>query len=86
MTTTDPRDLAEVSSPPPLRNTPEQLMKDNQVEALLGVADGWAAKDRIGPARIPFVKIGRSVRYRKSDVLAFIDANIRQSTSDGGAR
>jgi hypothetical protein len=30
----------------------------------------------------PFVKLGHSVRYRRSDVLAFIAANVKTSTSD----
>jgi hypothetical protein len=29
----------------------------------------------------PFVKLGRSVRYRRSDVLRFIESNIRASTT-----
>jgi hypothetical protein len=36
-----------------------------------------------------FVKLGRSVRYRRCDVLAFIESNLRTSTTapDGsGAR
>lgn len=62
--------------------TDDPLMTDVQVEALLGVSRGWAAKDRVGKARIPFVKIGRSVRYRRADVFAFIERNVRKSTSD----
>lgn len=31
-----------------------------------------------------FVKIGRMVRYRLSDLEAFVEAGIRQSTSEGG--
>ncbi|MER9171647.1 helix-turn-helix domain-containing protein [Mesorhizobium australicum] len=35
---------------------------------------------------IPFVKIGRSVRYRLSDIEGFEAANTRKSTSDCGSR
>ena len=31
-----------------------------------------------GISRIPFVKIGRSVRYRKEDVLKYIEENVRE--------
>ena len=61
------------------------LLKDSEVEIILNVHDGFLAKDRVGKARLPFVRIGRSVRYRKSDVVAFIAKNLRQSTSDVGA-
>jgi hypothetical protein len=30
----------------------------------------------------PFVKLGRSVRYRRSDVEAFIRGNVRTSTTE----
>ena len=35
---------------------------------------------------IPFVKLGRSVRYRLSDVEAWEAARVRTSTSDTGGR
>jgi hypothetical protein len=42
-------------------------------------------RDRWAGARIPFVKIGaRAVRYRADDLNAYINAQIRQSTSDSG--
>ena len=33
----------------------------------------------------PFVKLGRRVVYRRSDLLAYAAGNLRQSTSDTGA-
>ena len=56
------------------------LLTDREAEALLKMSKGFLAKDRIGPARIPHVKIGRSVRYRLADVQAFIEASLRRST------
>ena len=38
--------------------------------------------DRIAGVGCPWVKIGRSVRYRLSDVLAYETANLRTSTSE----
>jgi hypothetical protein len=37
---------------------------------------------RVYGGYVPFVKIGRSVRYRLSDVIAFEQAGMRRSTSD----
>jgi hypothetical protein len=34
----------------------------------------------------PFVKLGRSVRYRRRDLLQFIAANVKTSTTEAPAR
>ena len=65
--------------------TVSPLLTDREVEALLNVGKGFLAKDRLGKARIPHIQIGRSVRYRTADVLAFIESSVRKSTSDAGA-
>ena len=65
----------------------DRLLTTSDAEQALGVHAGFLNKDRICKARIPFVKIGRSVRYRRSDVETFIASNLRKSTSDiGGAQ
>lgn len=66
--------------------TPEKLLTEREAEEILGMARGWLAKDRIGKARIPHVKVGRSVRYQPSEIRAFIAASQRRSTSDMGQR
>lgn len=60
----------------------DRLLTSAEVEGMLGLARGWAAKDRIASARIPHIKIGKSVRYRLADVQTFIEASKRRSTSD----
>ena len=60
----------------------DRLLTSEDVEKMLGVSAGWCAKDRIGTARIPHVKIGKCCRYRLRDVHAFVDASMRRSTSD----
>ena len=70
----------------PSRLGGERLLTDLEVEQILGVARGWAAKDRCGKALIQHVKFGRCVRYRLADVEAFIAGSVRQSTSDTGAK
>jgi hypothetical protein len=37
---------------------------------------------RVSGGYIPYVKIGRNVRYRLSDVLAFEQGALKRSTSD----
>jgi len=77
---------------PPIETVPagapkiDRLLTTTEAEQILGVHAGFLNKDRIVSARIPFVKIGRSVRYRRFDVEAFITANVRKSTSDGGLK
>jgi len=43
----------------------------------------WAKRRMLGPPHTPpFVKLGRSVRYRWSDVEAWLETRQRQSTSE----
>jgi hypothetical protein len=37
---------------------------------------------RVTGGGVPFVKIGRTVRYRRSDLIAYINANVRTSTTE----
>ncbi len=64
---------------------PDELLTGKEVEAILKVGRNWCAKDRIGPARIRYVKLGRAVRYRLPDVVEFINTSTRRSTSDTGS-
>jgi len=56
----------------------------------LDLATRWSCSikklqaDRLKGVGIPYVKIGRLVRYRIEDVLEFEAAQLRQSTSEGG--
>jgi helix-turn-helix protein len=38
--------------------------------------------ERLRGGGCPYVKLGRSVRYRRGDLLEFIKSNVRTSTSD----
>ena len=45
----------------------------------------WAKRRMMGPPYTPpFLKLGRSVRYRWSDVCAWMDTRQRHSTSEVG--
>lgn len=62
----------------------ERMMRETEVAALLGVSrrtlQGWRWRGG-GP---PYVRIGGAVRYEPTEVRAWLDAQRRTSTSDGG--
>jgi excisionase family DNA binding protein len=62
----------------------DYLMKQKEAAELLGVSgrtlEGWRLHGG-GPL---YVKVGRSVRYRLSDLNAWIEQRVRTSTSDNG--
>lgn len=59
-----------------------QLLTTIQAAQLLGVSKAFLERDRWAGARIPFIKVGsRAVRYRLSDLNAFIEKQFRRSTS-----
>jgi predicted DNA-binding transcriptional regulator AlpA len=61
----------------------DPLLSDRDVEKITGRARSTLQKDRVTGIGIRFVRIGRLVRYRQSDVTAFLDAlPARRSTSE----
>jgi hypothetical protein len=52
----------------------EVLLTDLDVEQITKRKQSTLQKDRVAGTGIPFVRIGRLVRYRQSDVQAFLDA------------
>jgi len=59
----------------------EQLVSTKDAARILCVSEAFLERDRWAGARIPFVKIGRAVRYCTSDLDAYISARRRRSTS-----
>jgi excisionase family DNA binding protein len=55
--------------------TMPKLMKQDEVAAFLGVSKQFLERDRWQGATIPYVKVGRGVRYRAEDVAAYIERN-----------
>lgn len=51
------------------------LLNQEETARILGVSPKWLERDRWVGASIPFVKVGRGVRYRASDLAAFVEAN-----------
>lgn len=50
------------------------LLSESQVSDLLGISLSKLRQDRHFHRGIPYVKIGRSVRYAEADVQAFVEA------------
>lgn len=57
------------------------LLKPEDVAAYLGTSVGALAQQRYRGHGPRFVKTGKSVRYRRSDINAWLDANTHQQTA-----
>jgi predicted DNA-binding transcriptional regulator AlpA len=61
----------------------DPLLSDRDVAKITGRARSTLQKDRVAGTGIPHVRIGRLVRYRQSDVAAYLGAlPARRSTSE----
>jgi excisionase family DNA binding protein len=58
------------------------LLSDKEACDYLAMNPGYLAKARVTGESPVFLKIGRSVRYRKSDLDAWLSQKSRRSTSD----
>ena len=56
------------------------LLNEQAAAQVLDIAPGTLSVWRsTGRHKLPFLKIGRNVRYRKTDLVAWLDARVRQS-------
>lgn len=63
----------------------KNLLTTAEAAIYISMSKAFLERDRWAGARIPFIKIGsRAVRYRKSDLDAYIDKQVRTSTCDNG--
>lgn len=61
----------------------QKLLTTKQAANILGVSQAFLERDRWAGARVPFVRVGsRSIRYREVDLEAFIERQVKQSTSE----
>lgn len=56
------------------------LLDYDQAAAYLNTTPHWMRRARF-EGRIPFVKLGRLVRFRRSDLDAYIEENLHESAS-----
>ena len=52
----------------------DTLLSDRDVEKITGRARSTLQKDRVTGTGIPFIRLGRLVRYRQSDVTDYLAA------------
>lgn len=55
----------------------EILLNQKQVAAMLGMSEAWMEQGRFKGTGIPYIKIGRAVRYRPIDVQGYLDMRIQ---------
>ena len=60
----------------------EKLLRRYEVADMLGIRTQTLAVLAMTGKHLPFVKVGRSVRYRESDVTKYLDANTVAKTAD----
>lgn len=65
---------------------PPSLLTEEQLAARWALSVKTLQAARLKGTLVDFVKIGRSVRYRLSDVEAYELGQVRHSTSDPGDR
>jgi Helix-turn-helix domain len=59
----------------------EKLLTEIEAAQLRGQSVRTLQAERLHGGGCPFVKLGRSVRYRRSDVLRFIESCVRTSNT-----
>ena len=63
----------------------EDLMTTDDYTRFVGISRVTAERQRMRGDGPPFLKLSkRCVRYRRSDVAAWLEASVRSSTSDPG--
>jgi hypothetical protein len=65
----------------------DQLLKTKDAAKFLGVSAAFLERDRWANAEVPFVRVGsRAVRYKLSELEAYVNNNVRRSTRVGYVR
>lgn len=59
-----------------------RLMNQRDLANYIGKSTAWCERARWAGEGPRFIKLGRHVRYRADDVLAWIEDNARTSTSE----
>lgn len=62
------------------------LLTEDEAAQLLKIQPATLATWRVkGRPNLPFVRVGRCVRYRRQDILAFIEGHLSSHTGQGRA-
>lgn len=60
-----------------------RLMDQRDLAHYLGKSVAWCERARWAGEGPRYIKLGRHVRYRADDVIAWIEENARESTTEG---
>lgn len=60
------------------------LLNQKQVAAMLCMSEAWLEQCRFKGIGVPFVKIGRAVRYRLGDVQEYINSRVQRKENGDG--
>ena len=60
---------------------PDELLTELEAARLRRQSPRTLQAERLHGNGCPFIKLGRSVRYRRSDVAQFIESNVKTSTT-----
>ncbi|MCJ8141646.1 helix-turn-helix domain-containing protein [Ancylobacter sp. A5.8] len=69
----------------PAHSEADPILRPKEAAAAIGWAESTLAKSRLSGAGPAFLKVGKLVRYRRSDIEAWPSSRRRRSTSDTGA-
>ena len=71
--------ISQIAKSSPAKH--DKLLSEKEVAPIIGMSTSFLQHDRQRGGGIPFIKIGNSVRYRKSDIDAYLVSNLRRNTS-----
>ena len=60
----------------------ESLLNQKQAARVLGISERTLERHRVAGTGPRWARLGRLVRYRQSDLMAWVDSNLRLSTSE----
>jgi len=68
----------------PIPRDADALLFTAEAAYIAGLSPRTLEKLRVAGGACPYVSLGRAVRYRRRDLLAWIEGKVRRSTSDTG--
>ncbi len=61
-----------------------RLLNQKEVASIIRKSEAWLERQRWLGEGIPYLKIGRSVRYQEDDILSFLEEQPKIQTYPGG--
>ncbi|GAA0547909.1 putative DNA-binding transcriptional regulator AlpA [Rhizomicrobium palustre] len=62
----------------------DRLLRPRDAAVMLGLSESTLAKMRLSGGGPEYLKLGRSIRYTRKSIDAWVTARARRSTSDTG--